>query len=89
MRRGVKIQDPMFLGPEERWRALGVAVVRQAVWDWKEAVVKLNNPKTIPRVTREMDEQKRSAEHFISSPLCEFYSGLNGKMLLRKIKESM
>lgn len=89
MRRGSKIQDPMYLGPEDRWKALGVAIVRQAVWDWKEAVVRLNKPNITPRTTREMDEQKRSAEHFISSPICEFYSGLNGKTLLRKMKESV
>lgn len=84
MRRGVKIQDPTFLGPEERWKALGVAVVRQAIWDWKEAVTKLSK-----KENAEMDGQKRSAEHFLSSGLCEFYSGLDGKTLLRKMKESV
>lgn len=90
MKRDTRMPDPVgFLGPEERWRVLGAAIVKQAVFDWKEAIVKLNKPNTIPRVIREMDEQKRSAEHFISSPLCEFYSGLNGKVLLRKMKESV
>ena len=29
---------------------------------------------------------KRSAEHFLSSSACEFYSGLDGPTLLRKLK---
>ena len=84
MKRGCKIQDPMFLGPEERWKALGVAIVKQAVWDWKEAVARLNNPDT---ATREMKEQKNSAEHFLSSSMFEFYSNLDGKALLKSMKK--
>jgi len=80
-----KVNDPAeFLGPEDRWKALGVAVVKQAILDWREATMKLAKPDT---ATKEMNEQKNSAEHFLRSPLVEFYSGLDGKTLLRKLKE--
>ena len=40
-----KIMDPVsFLGPEERWRVLGVAIVKQAVMDWREASLRLAKP---------------------------------------------
>ena len=87
MKRDTRMPDPAgFLGPEERWRVLGAAIVKQAVVDWKEAVDKLSKPIT-EKKEKEMSKQKRSAERFISSNMCEFYSGLNGKTLLRKLKE--
>ena len=80
-----KIMDPVsFLGPEERWRVLGVAIVKQAVMDWREASLRLAKPET---ATKNMKELKDSAEHFLSSNNCELYSGLDGKTLLRKLKE--
>lgn len=87
MKRDTRMPDPVgFLGPEERWRVLGAAIVKQAVFDWKEAIDKLSKPIT-EKKEKEMSKQKRSAERFISSNMCEFYSGLNGKTLLRKLKE--
>ena len=87
MRRDTRMPDPLgFLGPEECWRVLGAAIVKQAVFDWKEAMDKLNKPIT-EKKEKEMNKQKRSAERFLSSPLCEFYSGLDGKILLKKLKE--
>ena len=87
MKRDTRMPDPVcYLGPEERWRVLGAAIVKQAVFDWKEAIDKLSKPIT-EKKEKEMSKQKRSAEHFISSNMCEFYSGLNGKTLLRKLKE--
>lgn len=73
-----------YLGPEERWKMLGISIVAQAVFDWKEAVMKLSKPET---ASHEMVVQKRSAEMFLRSSKCEFYSGLDGKTLLRKLKE--
>lgn len=87
MKRDTRMPDPVcYLGPEERWRVLGAAIVKQAVFDWKEAIDKLSKPIT-EKKEKEMSKQKRSAERFISSNMCEFYSGLNGKTLLRKLKE--
>lgn len=73
-----------YLGPEDRWRALGVAIVKQAVVDWQESKLLLANPVTSSKAA---SDQKRSAEHFLSSSLCEFYSGLDGKTIMRKLKE--
>lgn len=87
MKRDTRMPNPVcYLGPEERWRVLGAAIVKQAVFDWKEAIDKLSKPIT-EKKEKEMSKQKRSAERFISSNMCEFYSGLNGKTLLRKLKE--
>ena len=86
MNRDTRMPDPVgFLGPEERWRVLGAAVVKQAVFDWKEAVDKLSKPITAKKV-KKMQAQKNSSEHFLVSQLCEFYSGLDGKTLLKKLK---
>ena len=73
-----------YLGPEDRWKALGIAVVKQAVVDWHEARTSLSKPAT---TTKDMAEQKRSAEHFLSSSVCELYSGCDGKTILRKLKD--
>lgn len=87
MKRDTRMPDPVcFLGPEERWRVLGAAIVKQAVFDWKEAVNELRKPIANDK-ERKMNEQKNSAEHFLLSHRCELYSGLDGKMLLKKLKE--
>lgn len=79
-----KIMDPVpYVGPEERWKLLGIAIVKQAVMDWREATLKLAKPET---ASLEMKTQKNSAEHFLCSNLVEFYSGLDGKTLIRKMK---
>ena len=84
MKRSTRALDPIegFVGPEERWKYLGTAVVKQAVFDWMEAVDRLKHYDT-----KAMSEQKKSAERFITSSMCELYSGLDGKALLKKLKE--
>lgn len=72
-----------YLGPEDRWKALGYAIVKQAILDWREASLKLANPWT---ASSDMNTQRNSAERFLNSQLVEFYSGLDGKTLLRKMK---
>lgn len=80
-----KVMDPVgYLGPEERWKLLGVAIVKQAVVDWKEAHMKLSKIET---ASKQMLDQKRSAEKFLLSPMCEFYSDCDGRTLIRKMKE--
>ena len=84
MKRDTRMLDPVcYLGPEDRWKALGLAIVKQAVVDWREAEMKLSSPET---ATFEINNQKNSAEHFLRSNLVELYSGLDGKTLLRKMK---
>lgn len=79
--------DPVpYLGPEERWKLLGISIVKQAIVDWKEASLKLKNVET---ASREMNELKNSAEHFLTSNMCEFYSGCDGKTLVRKMKAGL
>ena len=76
------VPDPTcYLDPEERWRAFGCAIVRQAAFDWKEAVKSLQKYES-----KAMIEQKKSAERFLRSKLCEIYSDIDGKALLRKMK---
>lgn len=72
-----------YLGPDVRWKALGYAIVKQAIQDWREASLKLADPCT---ASYEMNKQKNSAEHFLRSPMVELYSGLDGKTILRKMK---
>ena len=80
----IKVSDPIpgYLGPEERWKALGVGVVKQAVLDWHFAVDKQKHQKTD---TFEMKELRKDAENFLRSNLCELYSGLDGRTLLIKL----
>ena len=72
-----------YLGPESRWKMLGVAIVKQAVLDWKDATMKLANPET---ASHEMLELKRESEKWLASPWVEYYSDLDGKTLVRKLK---
>lgn len=84
---GKRMKSPdgnVYLGPVNSWKALGIAIVRQAIIDWHDASLRLTNPGDASSKT--LLENKRSAEHFLSSPTCEFYSGLDGKTILRKMK---
>ena len=84
MSKRKKTADPVFyLGPESRWKMLGVAIVKQAVFDWKNASMKLARPDT---ASQEMLKLKRESEKWLMSPWCEFYSDLDGKTLVRKLK---
>ena len=81
-----KVFDPLpYIGPEERWKLLGAPIVRQSIIDWKTAANRLQNVKD----DRATLKEKRSIESFISSPICEFYSGCDGKTLLRKMKDGV
>ena len=85
MKKLVKNQVPIeYLGPDDRWKCLGIAIVKQAIIDWQEATLRLARPET---ASHEMLMQKRSAEAFLRSQTCEFYSGCDGLTLLRKMKE--
>ena len=72
-----------YLGPETRWKMLAVAIVKQAVFDWKDATMKLAKPET---ATKEELKKKREAEQRLLSPWCEYYSALDGRTLVRKLK---
>lgn len=82
MRKDSVLEPSCFLGPEECWREFGCAIVKQAAFDWKDAVKKLKKYDS-----HELEEQKRSAEKFLQSKLCGLYADINGKELLRKMKE--
>lgn len=73
-----------YVGPINCWKALGIAIVKQAVSDYSKYSLICMHPKT---ASAEALKHKRSAESFLRSPKCEFYSGLDGQMLLRKLKE--
>lgn len=82
MKRKIQELDSAgYLDQEERWRVLGLAIVKQAVADWREASRRLSMVDT-----HDMNEQKNSSERFLQSRLCELYSGLDGPSLLRKLK---
>ena len=85
MKMKVNTEDN-FIGPVNCWKALAIGIVQQAVIDWRRASLALANPET---ATHEMNELKNSAEYFFRSPYCEFLSGLDGKTLLRKLKEGI
>ena len=77
--------DPIAnVGTDTRWKMLGMAIVKQAILDWKESVLALSRPET---ASPEWLALKRDAEEFLNSSWCEFYSNLDGKTLLRKMKE--
>ena len=73
-----------YVGPVNSWKALGVAIVRQAMLDFSKYSLECAHPET---ASSDALKLKRSAEAFLKSPKCEFYSGLDGPTLLRKMKE--
>ena len=75
-----------YLNPVERWRVLALNIVRQAVVDWREATLNLANPAT---ASHEMLTQQREAETFFRSPWFEVISDMDGRTMLRKMKEGM
>ena len=85
MKKRAKVMDPVgYLGPEERWKLLGVAIVRQAISDWKETIEIIQKQGDAPR---DKLEQKNSAERFFLSNTCEFYCDIEGKTILHRLKE--
>lgn len=84
MRSKYKDVHPLkWLDPEERWMALGVAIVKQAVVDWKEADRIKKKTGDIPR---DVLREKNSAQRFLASNTCEFYCGVEGSAILRMLK---
>ena len=79
-----KLPDAAYLGPVNSWKALGIAIVRQAALDYYETRLKLTNPITATQKTKELHDE---AVGFLRSTEVEFYSGLDGPTLLRKLKE--
>lgn len=77
----IKEQDT-YLGVDEGWRILGASIVKQAAIDWHDAYKRLQKSDS-----NEMAAQKRSAESFLLSETCEFYSGMDGRSLIRRMKE--
>ena len=82
----MKQPDATFVGPENCWKALGIGIVRQAILDWQEATVRLSMSLNSANA-QNMMKQKRSAERFLMSTLPDFYAGVDGPTLLRKMKE--
>lgn len=81
----MKIYDMnCYVGPVNSWKSLGMAIVRQAMIDYTKYSLDCAHPET---ATSDALKNKRSAEAFLKSSRCEFYSGLDGPTLLRKMKE--
>ena len=78
------IQNPQYVGVENAWKTLGVAVVSQAVWDWRYYRMKLTKPS---KMSREYMKEFRSCEKFLSSPYPEWYANVDGPTILKKLKE--
>ena len=72
-----------YVGPVNCWKSLGIAITKQAVIDWSAATKKLSASGNKSHKDLEL---KKSCESFLSSSRCEWYSGLDGKTLLRKLK---
>lgn len=72
-----------YVGPQDCWRILAIAIVKQAVSDWKEATKRQKNQSTDNYEAREL---LKSAESFLRSEDVEFYTGCNGRTLLRKLR---
>lgn len=72
-----------YVGPVNCWKSLGIAITKQAIIDWSAATRKLS---VSGSKSREVLALKNSCESFLSSSRCEWYSGLDGKTLLRKLK---
>lgn len=86
VKKNLRHDSTEYLGPVNSWKALGFAVVHQAVLDWREAKLQMSN---IATVSHAAYEKLKSAEDFFLSPMCDFYSGLDGKTILRKLKEGV
>lgn len=80
----IKQQDQSgYVGPEDCWKELGAAVVRQTATDWVRAFIALKNPDT---AKKEMSTQLKSAERFLLSEDCMILSDIDGCALLQKMK---
>ena len=62
---------------------LGCAVVQHAVDDWRYAKMKMR----MGVATRDHGSLLRECETFFRGPLCEYYCGLDGRTVLRHLKE--
>ena len=81
-----KMYGDLYVGPVNAWKSLGIGIVKQAIIDWHVSKLKIARPET---ATKEYNEMFRSAEKFLRSTWVEFYSGLDGPTILRKLKEGI
>lgn len=72
-----------LLNRTEAYQSLASAIVMQAVLDWREAMRTLRRRPVYPEATRLMND----CERFLCSEWCEGLSGLNGSLLLKKLRE--
>ncbi len=63
---------------------LGTAVVKQAILDWRISYLKLAKRRHYKTL-----ENFKDANDFLMGPLPEFYAGVDGPTLIRKMKEGL
>lgn len=68
------------------WQALGMAIVKQAVDDWRTAHRNLRRTYCDSRAESEMI---RECERYLCSPYPEFFADVNGKYIMRKLREEV
>lgn len=73
-----------FVYDHNGWIALGMAVIKQTAEDYRMARQKLRNPNSDTRANL---GTIRDCENFLRSPYPEFWTGANGKYILRKLRE--
>lgn len=67
------------------YATLGVAVVKQSLLDWRKAKMDIAHCHRVAEARQDI----KDVEKFLASPLPEFYSGLDGTTLLRKMREGI
>ena len=71
---------------ENGWQALGMAIIKQCVDDWRMAQHRAKRPHGD---TYENGVMIRECEKFLRSPYPEFYSDVNGGYILRKLYDEV
>ena len=79
MSRG-SVNFDIYVGPVNNWKSLGIAVTKQAITDWH---------KSVGKKSKQAVELYQSCIEFFESSVCEWYSGLDGKTLLRKLNDGI
>ena len=73
------------MGLEENYQELAIAIIKQAAKDWREAEKRLRkNPRN-----RAAAEMKEETERFFHSSYCYGLGGVDGRFILRKLREGM
>lgn len=68
------------------WTALGQAIVKQSVDDWRMAQRRRRNPHLD---TNENAAMIRECESFLRSPTPEYLTNVHGPYILKKLKEEL